>query len=218
VFEQPDGFESRDGNLTITIYPKGQAVFNTAWVTEGYISNDHPTWINNTFNKTTKQWHIHFVHETPDNPVSEEDKAKAGVVMFPQQGGENPKVGMTNVIKIALRQPHLLPIGNNKMPWAEVNGDELIADPDKKTVLLKTKDKEQEPMTASSKEIREEKLDDLVKLALNDKDAWEVAIQSDRNWLDEEYREDFHERLEWMNTSIRNVEKMMKADDEEYNE
>ena len=225
MFEQPDGFESRSGNLTISIYPKGQAVFNSAWVSEGYISDEHVTWISNSFNPKTQQWAIQFVHETPDNPISKEDKAKAGIVSFSQRGGENPKVGMTNVIKIGLRQPHLLPEKINRMTWAESNPDHPdfeSVDPDKKIVILNTKDKKQEPLATSSKEIREEKLDDLVKLALKssegDNEEWKIAIQADKDWADETYREDFHERLEWMNTSIRNVEKMMKADDEEYNE
>ena len=221
MFEQMEGFESRSGNLTITIYPKGQAVFNNAWVVEGYISDQFTTWISNSFNKKDQQWAIQFFHETPDNPLPEEEKNKAGVVAFSQQGGDNPKVGITNVIKIGLRQPHLLPDKVSKMSWAESNpdySDFKSVDPDKKIVILNTKDKKSEPLATSSKEIRGEKLDDLVKLRLNDKDEWKIAIQADKDWSDAEYREDFEERLEWMNTSIRNVEKMMKADDEEYNE
>ena len=214
MFEQPDGFESRSGNLTITIGATGQAVFNSPWIGEGYISSDHTTWISNSFNTKTQQWRIQFVHETTDDPVSKEDQAKAGIISFSQVGGENPKVGITNVFKIALGQPGLLPEKGYRMRWSQSNAnlkDFEYADPNTKVVILNCKDKEQELLTSAS---REEKLNDLVKLALSNKDEWREAIQKDKLWTnkDPSYKEEFEIKLRFMQSSVRDMERLEEED------
>lgn len=220
MFEQPEGFESRSGNLTITIGAKGQAVFNNAWIAEGYISDEYTTWISNSFNVKQEQWAIQFVHETPDNKVSKEDQAKAGVISFSTKGVDSPKVGITNVFKIALGQPHLLPESGNRMRWSESNTnleDFASVDPDKKVVILNCKGKEQEPLASALNSAgREKKIELLVNLALNDKERWSEEIQKDKLWTNDDecpYRKDFEERLRFMKSSIRDLEKLEQEED-----